>query len=111
MLRARSPLPSLVPLPPRSRLGGNVVLRSNVRSCDLREAVWGIFIAAGATPPSISQTHVHNVLQQFALLKPGILVQKEKHRLILPVGRVVGAVRRQQDILQLVQWMSRRQRL
>jgi hypothetical protein len=63
-----------------------------------------------APPPSISQPLIHNVPQRLALLKPAILVQKEAHRLILPIGRVVRAVRRQQNIIQLVQQMSRRQR-
>jgi hypothetical protein len=43
---------------------------------------------------SISQPLIHNVLQRLALLKAVILLQKEAHRLILPIGRVVGSVRR-----------------
>ena len=61
--------------------------------------------------PSISQPLVRNVLQRLALFKPAILLKKEAHGLILPIGRVVGAVRRQQNILQLVQRMLRGQRL
>jgi hypothetical protein len=68
--------------------------------------LWAIFI--GGTLPSISQPLIHIVLQRLALLKPAILLQKEAHRLILPVGRVVRAVRRQQNIFQLEQQMSRR---
>ena len=62
------------------------------------------------SPFLISQPLIDNVLQRFALLKPVMLLQKEAHRLILPIGRVVSAVRRQQNILQLVERMPRRQR-
>jgi len=61
-------------------------------------------------PFSISQPLIDNVLQRLTLLKPGILLEKEAHRLILPIGRVVRAVRRQQNVLQFVQRMPRRQR-
>jgi hypothetical protein len=47
----------------------------------------------------ISQPLIDNVLQWFALLKPAILLQKAAHCLILPIGRVVRAVWRQQNIL------------
>jgi hypothetical protein len=77
---------------------------------DRSKPVWGRFHCCRSTPRSISQPLIDNVLQGFALLKPAILLQKEAHRLILPVGRVVRAVRRQQNILQLVQQMSRRKR-
>ena len=72
------------------------------------QARLGPFSLLQGHPRSISQPLIDNVLQGFALLKPAILLQKEAHRLILPVGRVVRAVRRQQNILQLVQQMSRR---
>jgi len=75
---------------------------------DRSKPVWGRFHCCRGTPRSISLPLIDNVLQGFALLKPAILLQKEVHRLILPVGRVVRAVRRQQNILQLVQQMSRR---
>jgi len=67
-------------------------------------------VSARSDAISISQPLIHNILQRFALLKPAILPQKQAHRLILPVGCVVRAVRRQQNILQLVQQTSRRQR-
>ena len=81
--------------------------RSRLRG-DRSKPVWGRFHCCRGTPRSISQPLIDNVLQGFALLKPAILLQKEAHRLILPVGRMVRAVRRQQNILQLVQQMSRR---
>jgi hypothetical protein len=77
---------------------------------DRCQPVGGRFHCCGDTPRSISQPLIDDVLQGFALLKPAILLQKKAHRLILPVGRVVRAVRRQQNIVQLVQQMSRRQR-
>jgi hypothetical protein len=77
---------------------GHVVQKSK-RSLQAR---WRVFIAARGTPCSISQPLIDNIVQGLALLKPAILLQKKAHRLILPVGGVVRAVRRQQNILQLV---------
>src|ERR1017187_1626216 len=75
-------------------------LRSSRLRGDRSKPVWGRFHCCRGTPRSISQPLIDNVLQGFAVLKPAILLQKEAHRLILPVGRVVRAVRRQQNILQ-----------
>jgi hypothetical protein len=73
--------------------GDNGLKRSRLRG-DRSKPGWGRFHCCRGTPRSISQPLIDNVLQGFALLKPAILLQKEAHRLILPVGRVVRAVRR-----------------
>jgi hypothetical protein len=83
---------------------------SGDRLCSPLKAQVGHSHRCSGYPSSISQPLIHNVLQRLALLKPTILLQKEAHRLILPVGRVIRAVRRQQNIIELVQQMSRRQR-
>ena len=55
--------------------------------------VFVCFFPGTCNSPSISQPLIYYVLQRFAFLKPGILLKKETHRLILPVGCVVRAVR------------------
>src|ERR1700734_4538501 len=59
----------------------------------------------------ISQTLLDNILEPLTIREPLILRQKEPHRIIEPVLRVIGAMRRDQHILQLVNGIAGRDRL
>src|ERR1051325_8349347 len=60
---------------------------------------------------SISAYFIHDVEERFALPEPLEVIQKELHSALLPVGRMVGGVRGEQHVLELVEGMAGRQRL
>src|SRR5580698_9083800 len=59
----------------------------------------------------VSKFLVHDVEQRLALPEPLELRDEKPHGIVQPVGRVVGTVRRKQNIFELIEGMALRQGL
>src|SRR2546427_3444764 len=60
--------------------------------------------------PSISQLLIYHVQERLSAPEALEIFEKELHRPLLPVWSMIGAVRRKENIIQLVKRMARRQR-
>src|SRR5271154_4490196 len=62
-------------------------------------------------PNLISQLLIDHIEQRLAFAVSLELLEEKLHRIVQPIGRMVGAMRRKQDIFQLIERMTFWQRL
>src|SRR5579862_2825417 len=60
---------------------------------------------------SVAGMFVHHVLERFALAEPLEIFDEEFYGLLARIGKIIGRVRRKQDIFETPEGMLRRQRL